>query len=347
MSNNWRTPYPPPYPGEPWPPPPFIPMAPYSPTRMLYDGPGVVNGPNQRVMVVRSPINVSDRKYLSESPSRGSPGRLSSPRNVISPSRSPARIVSSPSRIVSSPMRRIVSPPPVLTAVPPRRITSPIRQRPFSNDDPKSEPVVYNAAFSFRMGDRSPSKIHKHIEVEPASTVPNTESSRLTSRIDKFLKKSDHTLDRWEDMMKSRSGARNNSRTTIGDGGSSAAAANGYAKGRRHAAPLADEEDLSLSLSLSARAKTSAANAAIAVRADKHMKTIGQIGHGPRVGGAKKVIKKKESLDDDSCSSSDIDSLDDFDDSSDDEAPRRRRIDEALEFSDDTSAEISKVKCPV
>ena len=330
--SNWRAPYPPPYPGEPWPPPTFMPIPPLPSlaSHMSYDGAGVMNGPSPQIVLLR--------------PTPDSRGYSLSPRRVLSPPpMSPTK------RTVTSPVRRLVSPPPpIITGVPPRRITSPLRPRFLKEDDPKSEsPVVFNAGVTFRLGsggEKSPSRIHNHLQVQPASSVPQTQSSQLTRQIDNFLKKSDHTLDRWGQVMESRSGSRRRGR---GNG-------SGHHRDKsafRRVPPLATAEDSSLSLSLSSRARKSTSNAAIAVKAERHMKTMGKLkensgvegGSVPQkpVGVTRNKILIKDN--DESCSSSDIDSLDDFDDSDDSDDDNPRGKNEAFEFSDDTSAEISKV----
>ncbi|XP_042862173.1 protein piccolo-like isoform X4 [Penaeus japonicus] len=175
------------------------------------------------------------------------------------------------------------------------------------DEDVDSEPVVYNAGFTFRMGKES--TVHKHLEVQPAHAISDTQSSSLSRQINQFLQKSDHALDRFAKVVQSRSGSRARSKT-----------------------PAVREESQERSLALSYRSQRSTSAASIAVKAEKHLETMGRIG-----GGKAAPIAEREE-DDDLGSSSSEDSFDEFDTEHD--VPRSTDV---FDISDDTSADLSKL----
>nr|XP_045601361.1 uncharacterized protein LOC123760035 isoform X4 [Procambarus clarkii] len=196
-----------------------------------------------------------------------------------------------------------------------RRLSPPVpRHRP-QDDVINSDPVVFNAGFTFRMGKET--HVHNHVEARAAYTVPEAQSSNLTRQIDKFLKKTDHMLDRYSAVVESRS-------------------ANSLAKRRgKSATPgrgLDDSPDPSMSLSYRAQRSTSAA--AIAVKAEKHFEALTRIGSST----SKKAAPIAEHEEDDDLESSSSDSFDELD--TDDDIPPTTDV---FSISDDTSADLSKL----
>ncbi|XP_070001516.1 titin homolog isoform X7 [Penaeus vannamei] len=183
--------------------------------------------------------------------------------------------------------------------------------RHYPDEDVDGDPVVYNAGFTFRMGKES--TVHKHLEVQPAHAISDTQSSSLSRQINQFLQKSDHALDRFAKVVQSRSGSRAKSRT-----------------------PGVRDDSPDRSLALSYRSQRSTSAASIAVKAEKHLETLGRIGSG---GGSRKAapIAEREE-DDDLGSSSSEDSFDEFDTEHD--VPRSTDV---FDISDDTSADLSKL----
>ncbi|XP_063604341.1 titin-like isoform X2 [Penaeus indicus] len=180
--------------------------------------------------------------------------------------------------------------------------------RHYPDEDVDSDPVVYNAGFTFRMGKES--TVHKHLEVQPAHAISDTQSSSLSRQINQFLQKSDHALDRYAKVVQSRSGSRAKSRT-----------------------PGVRDDSPDRSLALSYRSQRSTSAASIAVKAEKHLETLGRIGGGKK---AAPIAEREE--DDDLGSSSSEDSFDEFDTEHD--VPRSTDV---FDISDDTSADLSKL----
>ncbi|XP_047480354.1 microtubule-associated protein futsch-like isoform X4 [Penaeus chinensis] len=180
--------------------------------------------------------------------------------------------------------------------------------RHYPDEDVDSDPVVYNAGFTFRMGKES--TVHKHLEVQPAHAISDTQSSSLSRQINQFLQKSDHALDRFAKVVQSRSGSRAKSRT-----------------------PGVRDDSPDRSLALSYRSQRSTSAASIAVKAEKHLETLGRIGSGRK---AAPIAEREE--DDDLGSSSSEDSFDEFDTEHD--VPRSTDV---FDISDDTSADLSKL----
>ncbi|XP_037800928.1 nucleolar protein dao-5-like isoform X2 [Penaeus monodon] len=179
--------------------------------------------------------------------------------------------------------------------------------RHYPDEDVDSDPVVYNAGFTFRMGKES--TVHKHLEVQPAHAISDTQSSSLSRQINQFLQKSDHALDRFAKVVQSRSGSRAKSRT-----------------------PGVRDDSPDRSLALSYRSQRSTSAASIAVKAEKHLETLGRIG-----GGKAAPIAEREEVDD-LGSSSGEDSFDEFDTEHD--VPHSTDV---FDISDDTSADLSKL----
>lgn len=175
---------------------------------------------------------------------------------------------------------------PALSPTPRRRF------RPLDDEDEAPDPVVFNAGVTFRLGREA--HVHRHVEVQPAHATPEAPSAALTRQIDKFLRKSDHALDRYKGVLESRSSS------TLA--GRSVTPARGL-----------DSPDISLSL----RAQRSTSAASIAVKAEKHLESLGTVGRR----GAAPIAEHDE---------------DDFDSSSSDSFD---------DLSEDTSADLSKVPC--
>ncbi|XP_042238806.1 uncharacterized protein LOC121877237 isoform X2 [Homarus americanus] len=176
-----------------------------------------------------------------------------------------------------------------------------------------ADPVVFNAGFTFRMGNET--HVHKHVEARPAYTVPEAQSSNLTRQIDKFLKKTDHMLDRYTAIVESRS-----SSGLAGRRGKSLTPGRG----------LDDSPDPSLCLSHRAQRSTSAAS--IAVKAEKHLESLS------RITGTKKTAPIAEHEEDGDLDSSSSESFDEFDTDND-----VLRSNDVFDISDDTSADLSKL----
>lgn len=179
------------------------------------------------------------------------------------------------------------------------------------------DPVVFNAGFTFRLGQEA--MVHKHVDVQPAYSIPEAQSANLSRQIDKFLKKSDHTLDRYSTVIKSRSSSR-----VAGQRGRSLTPGG----------TLDTSPDRSLSLSCRAQNSTSAAS--IAVKAEKHLEAL-NVGVGLIAGKTAPIAEREE----DDLGSSSSDSFDDFDTDED-----LLRSGDVLDISDDTSADLSKVYTP-
>ncbi|KAG0722199.1 hypothetical protein GWK47_044954 [Chionoecetes opilio] len=168
------------------------------------------------------------------------------------------------------------------------RWTSPASRRRALEAHEDPDPVVFNAGVTFRLGRET--HVHRHVDVQPAHATPEAPSAALTRQIDKFLRKSDHALDRYSSLLESRSssglaGRRGRSMTPGGSMG-------------------LDSPDASLSL----RAQRSTSAASIAVKAEKHLEALGPVGRRP----TGPIVEREE--DDDDLTSSSSDSLDDLSD---------------------------------
>ncbi|KAK3877197.1 hypothetical protein Pcinc_018083 [Petrolisthes cinctipes] len=176
------------------------------------------------------------------------------------------------------------------------------------------DPVVFNAGFTFRLGQEA--VVHKHVDVQPAYSIPEAPSANLSRQIDKFLKKSDHTLDRYSSVIKSRSSSRVSGQRgrSLTPGGT-----------------LDTSPDRSLNLSCRAQRSTSAAS--IAVKAEKHLEAL-SLSVGPKARKTAPIAEREE----DNLGSSSSNSFDEFDTDED-----VLRSGEVFDISDDTSADLSKV----
>ncbi|XP_050714026.1 serine/arginine repetitive matrix protein 2-like isoform X3 [Eriocheir sinensis] len=177
------------------------------------------------------------------------------------------------------------------------------RLRALEDDEEAADPVVFNAGVTFRLGRES--HVHRHVEVQPAHATPEAPSAALTRQIDKFLRKSDHALDRYKGVLESRS-----SSMLAGHRGRSATPGLGV-----------DSPDVSLSM----RAQRSASAASIAVKADKHFEALGSVGRR----SAAPIAEHEEDDDFDSSSS------DSFDDLSEDTSADLSKLDDLSSDSDD------------
>ncbi|XP_064118361.1 nucleolar protein dao-5-like isoform X3 [Macrobrachium nipponense] len=288
----------------------------------LFPWPSYISGPHSSLTSApRFPYDISGASPPSFSYPHGSPGhvtggylgRQTSPPKAFRASPPPRAPVGSRLEYSKSPDRYS------------RYSASSSPRRRFPDDDfiPENASVVVNAGFSFLMG-KETSIIHKHVDVQPAHAIPEAPSSGLTRQIDKFLKKSDHTLDRYHNVVQSRSG--------------------GMVGGWRHRgksmtpAGGREESPEPSTLGLSYRSQRSTSAASIAVKAEKHLESLKSGDKAKRKSTAAAPIAEHEEdqLDDD-LSSTDS-SLDGFD--TDDDVPRSTDV---FDISDDTSADLSKL----
>ncbi|XP_068248759.1 uncharacterized protein [Palaemon carinicauda] len=287
----------------------------------LFPWPTYLSGPHSSLTSApRFPYDISGAQALHVYP-HGSPAHGHARYHGRQASPSPMGIRTSPPSIIPVPGSRLE-----YSRSPDRysrySASSPRRRYPPDDDfTPENESVVVNAGFSFLMGKEN-SIIHKHVDIQPAHAISEAPSSGLTRQIDKFLKKSDHTLDRYQNLVQSRSGGR--------VGGLSQRGKSMTPAGGREESPEAS------TLGLSYRSQRSTSAASIAVKAEKHLESLLSEGKVRKTATAPIAEHEEDQLDDD-LSISDS-SLDGFD--TDDDVPRSTDV---FDISDDTSADLSKL----
>ncbi|KAK4326611.1 hypothetical protein Pmani_002863 [Petrolisthes manimaculis] len=258
----------------------------------------------------RFPYNISTRTHQGYIP--GSVVHGPSPYITQDRSNPPSVFSRSSHEFPHVPERRSYVP----DTVPERRSYVPDAPRRYHDLDNTEDhdPVVFNAGFTFRLGQEA--VVHKHVDVQPAYSIPEAQSANLSRQIDKFLKKSDHTLDRYSTVIKSRSSSRVSGQRgrSLTPGGT-----------------LDTSPDRSLNLSCRAQRSTSAAS--IAVKAEKHLEAL-SLSMGPKARKTAPIAEREE----DDLGNSSSDSFDEFDTDED-----LLRSGEVFDISDDTSADLSKV----